>query len=179
MPYITKESRGPLEAQVLENGLNWRAANAGELNYALTRLADSYILRHGVRYQHLNDVSGAMKYAELRIGKYVLENFSGYVGKADAALHGDWSNNGPRQAVHVGLSEMGLDWAAADPETLALAFYCLTLKAALPAITALGVLDCCSKEFYRKLVAPYEEVKEADPLNGPVLRSDPNSGKTY
>lgn len=30
----------------------------------------------------------------------------------------------------------------------------------------IGVLECCKQEFYRKMVAPYEDEKEK--LNGPV-----------
>lgn len=47
MPYIKQERRG------------YPPANAGELNYAITRLIISYSESRGLNYQTINDVSGA------------------------------------------------------------------------------------------------------------------------
>lgn len=53
MPYIKRERR--VKFQILNT-----PKDAGELNYALTRLIIQYVELHGLRYQTINDVIGAL-----------------------------------------------------------------------------------------------------------------------
>ena len=65
MPYITDEARTRLS----QGG---EPETAGELNYAITRLADEYLIRKGgVRYAHLNEVIGAMECAKQELYRRV------------------------------------------------------------------------------------------------------------
>ena len=57
MPYIKQDRRIPLTMACPQN--------AGELNYALTKMVLGYIQQHGPNYQHINDVVGAMEGAKL------------------------------------------------------------------------------------------------------------------
>jgi hypothetical protein len=61
MPYIDREARARLEA-------DGRPETAGELNYAITRLVDRYLVdKGGIRYAHLNEVVGALECAKLEL----------------------------------------------------------------------------------------------------------------
>ena len=61
MPYVDKDARTRLD-----NGEP--PQNAGELNYAITRLIDEYLKnKGGIRYVHLNEVMGAMECAKLEL----------------------------------------------------------------------------------------------------------------
>ena len=61
MPYITAEARDRLE----QGG---RPETAGELNYAITRLVDEYLIQQGgIRYAHLNEVIGVLECAKLEL----------------------------------------------------------------------------------------------------------------
>jgi len=75
MPYILQEDRFDLDSKERE------PENAGELNYRMTqafikepaqdvpdilrKLANQYLENHGLRYQHVNDLIGAMTCALL------------------------------------------------------------------------------------------------------------------
>ncbi len=61
MPYITKESRRRLEAGLV------RADNPGDLNYQITKLCLQYLADKGLRYQHFNDIMGALEGAKLEL----------------------------------------------------------------------------------------------------------------
>jgi hypothetical protein len=61
MPYIDGEARARLEGGA-------RPTTAGELNYAITRLVDRYLMdKGGIRYAHLNEVVGALECAKLEL----------------------------------------------------------------------------------------------------------------
>jgi hypothetical protein len=61
MPYIDGEARTRLEG-------GGRPTTAGELNYAITRIVDRYLMdKGGVRYAHLNEVVGALECAKLEL----------------------------------------------------------------------------------------------------------------
>lgn len=61
MPYITTEARTRLE----QGG---RPETAGELNYAVTRLVDDYLVRAGgLRYARLNEAIGVLECAKLEL----------------------------------------------------------------------------------------------------------------
>lgn len=65
------------------------AENAGELNYQLTCVILEYVRKHGMKYQTLNDVIGALEGAKLEFyrrqvaeyeDKKIKENGDVYVG---------------------------------------------------------------------------------------------------
>ena len=61
MPYIDRDARARLDAGA-------RPDNAGELNYAITRVVDRYLVdKGGIRYAHLNEVIGALECAKLEL----------------------------------------------------------------------------------------------------------------
>jgi hypothetical protein len=65
MPYITQEARS-----LLDKG--GKPSTAGELNYAITRLVDDYLIfKGGIRYSHLNEVIGALECLKLELYRRV------------------------------------------------------------------------------------------------------------
>ena len=65
MPYITAEARARLDKGGTPEA-------AGELNYAITRLVDEYLMQKGgIRYAHLNEVMGALECAKLELYRRV------------------------------------------------------------------------------------------------------------
>lgn len=66
MPYIDADARERLDR-------GGQPQTPGELNYAITRLADDYLTRRGgVRYAHVNEVIGALECAKLELYRRVL-----------------------------------------------------------------------------------------------------------
>ncbi|MGH9904381.1 MAG: DUF6899 family protein [Pyrinomonadaceae bacterium] len=65
MPYITSEARARLDK-------GGKPETAGELNYAITRLVDDYLIQKGgIRYAHLNEVIGALECSKLELYRRV------------------------------------------------------------------------------------------------------------
>lgn len=60
MPYIKQEAR-----EVFENVVLPGVATAGELNYFITKLCQHYVADHGLNYQTLNDITGALENCKL------------------------------------------------------------------------------------------------------------------
>jgi hypothetical protein len=61
MPYIKPERREAILAGA-------KPLDAGELNFAITALVDSYLQdKGGIRYGHLNEVIGALDCAKLEL----------------------------------------------------------------------------------------------------------------
>jgi hypothetical protein len=61
MPYIEKEARDRIDS-------GGPPKTAGELNYAITRLLDDYLIQlGGIRYAHLNEAVGALECAKLEL----------------------------------------------------------------------------------------------------------------
>ena len=60
MPYITKAA----QLALLSDGV---AKNPGDLNFVLTAICDEYLVHHGLKYQHLNDVVGALECCKLEL----------------------------------------------------------------------------------------------------------------
>ncbi len=61
MPYIPTEDRKRIDA-------GGAPGTPGELNYAISRLVDDYLMaRGGIRYTHLNEVVGVLECAKLEI----------------------------------------------------------------------------------------------------------------
>lgn len=63
MPYIADYKR----AGVSRNG----PTDAGELNYAITKLLDSYLIHEGLNYKNINDCLGACEGAKLEFYRRV------------------------------------------------------------------------------------------------------------
>jgi len=57
MPYITQNDRYKFDVALIALP---RIETAGELNYLITQLARKYILDHGLRYEHINAIRGAL-----------------------------------------------------------------------------------------------------------------------
>ncbi|MEX1258018.1 MAG: hypothetical protein WEG36_10395 [Gemmatimonadota bacterium] len=77
MPYIEASAR----VRVDEGGA---PETPGELNYALTRLVDDYLVRMGgVRYALLNEVIGALECAKLELYRRVAAPYE--EGKRESA----------------------------------------------------------------------------------------------
>jgi len=69
MPYIDAEARERLAK-------GDKPQTPGELNYAITRLVDEYLIGRGpIRYAHLNEVVGAMECAKLELYRRVAAPF--------------------------------------------------------------------------------------------------------
>jgi hypothetical protein len=65
MPYITGEARSGLDK-------GGKPSTAGELNYAITRLVDDYLIfRGGISYAHLNEVIGVLECAKIELYRRV------------------------------------------------------------------------------------------------------------
>jgi hypothetical protein len=64
MPYIKQDRRLP-DTNLLH------PQNTGELNYLFTTIAHTYLKQHGLNYQHLNDVIGALENAKLELYRRV------------------------------------------------------------------------------------------------------------
>ena len=63
MPYIEEKARKRIDG-------GGAAETAGELNYAITRIVDSYLVQKGtsgLRYGHLNEVVGVLECAKLEL----------------------------------------------------------------------------------------------------------------
>jgi hypothetical protein len=57
MPYITQKRRDELEACMIDSEMKV----AGELNYKITLLLIEYVQEHGLSYQIINDIVGALE----------------------------------------------------------------------------------------------------------------------
>ena len=65
MPYIDAKARERLNK-------GGSPQTPGELNYAITKLVDEYLIQKGgIRYAHLNEVLGAMECAKLELYRRV------------------------------------------------------------------------------------------------------------
>jgi hypothetical protein len=79
MPYITQDRRDLLYMGKIV------PADAGELNYVITRALTEYISHHGVRYSKMNDVVGALEGAKLEFYRRVVAPYE----NQKRAEHGD------------------------------------------------------------------------------------------
>lgn len=66
MPYVKKEVRRELELQIRG------AETAGELNYQVTLLAIKFVRNHGLNYETLNAVVGALESAKAEFQRRVV-----------------------------------------------------------------------------------------------------------
>ena len=65
MPYINKEARAAIDLA------GKTPANAGELNYKITKMLTAYMSAHGKSYQIMNDIMGALEGAKLEMYRRV------------------------------------------------------------------------------------------------------------
>jgi len=72
MPYISQEDRRKFQASLQAlPAIN----SAGELNYLFTEIALRYLKSKGLRYQHLNDISGALTNANLELYRRIAASY--------------------------------------------------------------------------------------------------------
>lgn len=64
MPYISMERRDRVAPRTAET--------AGDLNYGITRLLIGYLQEHGLSYQTLNDIVGALEGAKAEFQRRVV-----------------------------------------------------------------------------------------------------------
>ena len=65
MPYVNRTARERLDG-------GRAPQDAGELNYAISRLIDAYLHRHGgIRYAEINEVIGVLECAKLELYRRV------------------------------------------------------------------------------------------------------------
>ena len=67
MPYIDKRIRGHMHLVDAES--------EGELNYQITKLIDSYLLRKGLKYATINTVIGVLECAKLELYRRVAADY--------------------------------------------------------------------------------------------------------
>lgn len=85
MPYIDPDARSELD------GGDRQPENAGELNYAVSRLVDAYLVRKGFRYATANEVVGVLECAKLELYRRLAAPYED--GKIQA--NGDVYESGP------------------------------------------------------------------------------------
>lgn len=79
MPYISQDRRGLIDQGLAD------PKNAGELNYAFTRLALAYLATGGLSYQHINDIVGALEGAKLEMYRRIATGYE----ESKRLLNGD------------------------------------------------------------------------------------------
>lgn len=65
MPYIKQEDRPKFDESAVRIGT--AAECAGDLNYAITVIAHTYLKKKGIRYSNINEVVGALECCKLEI----------------------------------------------------------------------------------------------------------------
>jgi hypothetical protein len=60
MPYIQQQDRLKFDSYPVPGSIS-----PGELNYVITRICQNYIADHGLNYQTLNDIVGALECCKL------------------------------------------------------------------------------------------------------------------
>jgi len=97
MPYIPQSRRDGIHTELVdqrrdEGGLEWTPQNAGDLNYVVTCFIDNYLIEHGVRYAHINEMIGALECCKLELyrmigspyeDKKLLDNGPVYMSKSE------------------------------------------------------------------------------------------------
>ena len=65
MPYIKPDDRTKFDESAIKIGTT--AECAGDLNYAITVIAHTYLKKKGIRYANMNEVVGALECAKLEL----------------------------------------------------------------------------------------------------------------
>ena len=68
MPYIAQDDR-----KELTYGLS--PSNGGELNYTISSIIAEYIAEHGLRYQNISDVIGALEGAKFEFLRRIVDPY--------------------------------------------------------------------------------------------------------
>lgn len=68
MPYVDQGAQEAIHAGIIPT-------NAGELNFAITKLIIQYVKQRGLRYQQINDVVGALEGAKLEFVNRVVNPY--------------------------------------------------------------------------------------------------------
>jgi len=71
MPYIKEERRNALDAFGDPHKHGYQCAAVGELNFIFTCAALGYLERHGLSYQTINDIRGALSGAQAEFERRV------------------------------------------------------------------------------------------------------------
>jgi hypothetical protein len=130
LPYIPKDDR----TRVASNG----ATNPGELNYELTLAIRGHLRALApLKYEQVNGVVSALEWV-----------------KATANVPLKWPDDPLREALH----RICVRYIAykSDPHmaTSTYGFHRVTAER-----DAVGAIECCKLEFYRRVAVPYEERK--------------------
>ena len=75
MPYIEQIKASKLGLDDVVSEMLYSPDNAGELNAALSSVLAAYILKHGLRYQFMNDCLGALEGAKLEFTRRVVDSY--------------------------------------------------------------------------------------------------------
>jgi hypothetical protein len=65
MPYIKPQDRPKFDDAAVKIGTS--AECAGDLNYAITVIAHTYLKKKGIRYANINEVMGALECCKLEL----------------------------------------------------------------------------------------------------------------
>ena len=87
MPYIEEKQREEL-AHVVES-MREEIRNSGELNYLITKLIHSYLELHGLSYSTLNDIGGALNYADKEFYRRVVMPYENHKIKENGDVRPD------------------------------------------------------------------------------------------
>jgi hypothetical protein len=84
MPYIKQERRTAVRFRLHED-----AENAGELNYQLTDVVLQYLYSHGLRYQIINDIIGALESAKAEFQRRIVAPYEDQKLKENGDVYPD------------------------------------------------------------------------------------------
>lgn len=73
MPYIKVENREVVDVYL--KSILGHINDAGQLNYAITKLAAMYLKKKGLKYQNLNEVVGALQCAQLELYRRIADPY--------------------------------------------------------------------------------------------------------
>lgn len=73
MPYIKKENRDKFDIPAKE--IAEKADVAGDLNYAITVLIQSYIKKKGLNYANLNEVIGMLECCKIEFYRKIVSEY--------------------------------------------------------------------------------------------------------
>lgn len=75
MPYIDTVSKTKFDSALTFEEILKNVSSAGELNYLFTVISHNYINNKGLRYQHINDVIGALHGAAAEFNRRVTADY--------------------------------------------------------------------------------------------------------
>lgn len=72
MPYIPMDQRIEVDQYLVSNGIDWTPANAGELNYLVSRFIANYLEKNGLKYANCNEMIGALECAKFELYRVMI-----------------------------------------------------------------------------------------------------------